>query len=152
MPADTPKLRKASQPRFGAGGWRLSLAGISTRRQATRRTAAQAYAAELVALADSRERGQLVAGKVNPSVRIVRDTGLVKLRALKALNLDLEPLRDRVGRPPGPRPLRKVGSRLSVGGCPSRAGEFVGLRRRPPRFHSRRRRGHPKRVRDPGLV
>src|SRR5918996_111470 len=85
-------------------GWDLDQAAV-----AMLRTAAEAYAAELVALADIRQRGQLVAGKVNPSVRVARDMGLVKLRALKALNLDLEPLRDRIGRPSGPRPLRAVG-------------------------------------------
>jgi hypothetical protein len=79
-------------------GWNLDAAAL-----ATLHTAASAYAAELEALADLRERGQLVGGKVNPSVRVARDMGLVKLRALRALNLDLEPLRDRIGRPPGPR-------------------------------------------------
>jgi len=51
----------------------------------------------------------LVGGEVNPSVRVARDMGLVKMRAIKNLNLDLEPLRDRVGRPPGARPVRAVG-------------------------------------------
>lgn len=75
---------------------------------ATLRTAAEAYGAELKALADIQARGQLVDGKVNPSMRVARDFALVKIRALKALNLDLEPLRDRMG---GPGGLRSVAQR-----------------------------------------
>ena len=41
--------------------------------------------------------------KPHPAAVIERDAGMSFLRARKALNLDLEPLRDRPGRPPGPR-------------------------------------------------
>jgi phage terminase small subunit len=39
--------------------------------------------------------------KPHPAVAIERDAKLTLLRNLKALNLDLEPLHDRPGRPPG---------------------------------------------------
>lgn len=39
--------------------------------------------------------------KVHPAVLIERDSRAAKLRALKLLNLDLEPLRDGPGRPAG---------------------------------------------------
>lgn len=42
--------------------------------------------------------GQL---KPNPACVIERDSRAAMLQALKQLNLDLEPLRDRMGRPPG---------------------------------------------------
>jgi hypothetical protein len=109
MPTDTPKPPKglpAEVRRWWLDivtGWNLDQAAL-----ATLYTAAEAYAAELKAIADIRQRGQLVDGKVNPSMRVARDMGLVKLRAIKALNLDLEPLRDRAGRPPGPRPVRSA--------------------------------------------
>jgi phage terminase small subunit len=37
----------------------------------------------------------------NPATTIERDSRAAMLSALKALNLDLEPLRDAAGRPPG---------------------------------------------------
>ena len=37
----------------------------------------------------------------NPATTIERDSRAAMLAALKALNLDLEPLRDAAGRPPG---------------------------------------------------
>jgi hypothetical protein len=45
--------------------------------------------------------------KPHPAAVIERDAGMSFLRAMKALNLDLEPLRDRPGRPPG---LRRGGA------------------------------------------
>lgn len=42
--------------------------------------------------------GQL---RPNPATTIERDTRAAMLAALKSLNLDLEPLRDAAGRPPG---------------------------------------------------
>ncbi len=42
--------------------------------------------------------GQL---RANPAVNIERDARAAMLAALKAMNLDLEPLRDRPGPPPG---------------------------------------------------
>jgi hypothetical protein len=39
--------------------------------------------------------------KVHPAILIERDLTATFLAGLKALNLDLEPLRDRAGRPPG---------------------------------------------------
>jgi hypothetical protein len=111
MPADPPRPPKGLPAEVRhwwaaiVAGWELEQAAL-----AMLRTAAEAYAGELQALADIRQRGQLVGGKVNPSVRVARDMALVKLRAIKALNLDLEPLRDKAGRPPGPRPmLRRAG-------------------------------------------
>ena len=41
--------------------------------------------------------------KPHPATVIERDAGMTFLRCMKALNLDLEPLHDRPGRPPGPR-------------------------------------------------
>ena len=39
--------------------------------------------------------------KVHPAVLVERDAKAGLLRALKALNLQIEPLQDAVGRPPG---------------------------------------------------
>jgi P27 family predicted phage terminase small subunit len=39
--------------------------------------------------------------KTNPAVRIEHDSHNRMIAALRSLNLDLEPLRDRTGRPPG---------------------------------------------------
>lgn len=44
--------------------------------------------------------GQL---RANPATTIERDSRAAMLASLKALNLDLEPLRDGIGRPPGSR-------------------------------------------------
>ncbi len=44
--------------------------------------------------------GQL---RPNPATTIERDSRAAMLAALKSLNLDLEPLRDAAGRPPGSR-------------------------------------------------
>lgn len=41
--------------------------------------------------------------KSNPACVVERDSRNQMMQALKALNLDLEPLRDSVGRPPGHR-------------------------------------------------
>jgi phage terminase small subunit len=41
--------------------------------------------------------------KAHPATAVERDGEATFLRALRALNLDLEPLRDRPGRPPGGR-------------------------------------------------
>lgn len=77
-------------------GWKLDPAAL-----VILTTAAEAYDMELTALRDIRDRGQLVKGKANPSIRIAKDAGLMKLRALRALNLDLEPLNNTSGRPAG---------------------------------------------------
>jgi len=45
--------------------------------------------------------GLTVKGRAHPATVIERDARLAMLRALRSLNLDLEPLRDRPGRPPG---------------------------------------------------
>lgn len=65
-------------------------------------TAAEAAETEARAIADLRQRGQIVGGKINPSARLAKDAAMVKLRAIRQLNLDLEPLQ-RPGRPSGPR-------------------------------------------------
>jgi phage terminase small subunit len=39
--------------------------------------------------------------KTHPAILVERDSKQTLLQSLKALNLDLEPLRDRPGRPPG---------------------------------------------------
>ncbi len=57
-----------------------------------------------------RRDGLLVPGtagtkKQHPAVTIERDSRAAMLSALKALNLDLEPLRDKGGRPPGSKLL-----------------------------------------------
>jgi P27 family predicted phage terminase small subunit len=50
--------------------------------------------------------------RAHPAVAIERDSRNAFQRALKQLNLDIEPLRDATGRPPGlPLPLRKKGGR-----------------------------------------
>ncbi len=53
-----------------------------------------------------REHGEVVTDrynqvKVNPACALEKDARNGFLQALKALNLDLEPIRDRVGRPAG---------------------------------------------------
>jgi P27 family predicted phage terminase small subunit len=58
---------------------------------------AQALIAEYGAVTKDRW-GQL---RPNPACTIERDSRAAMLAALKALNLDLEPLRDKPGRPPG---------------------------------------------------
>lgn len=44
------------------------------------------------------DRGQI---KAHPLLAVIRDSRAQFLMALKHLNLDIEPLRDRAGRPPG---------------------------------------------------
>lgn len=77
--------------------WELDQAAL-----AILNTAAEAAETEARAIADLRRRGQIVGGKVNPSVGIASTAALVKLKAIRALNLDLEPLQNRPGRPSGP--------------------------------------------------
>jgi hypothetical protein len=48
-----------------------------------------------------RREGLVVKGKAHPATVIERDARLAMLRALRQLNLDVEPLRDKAGRPPG---------------------------------------------------
>jgi len=48
-----------------------------------------------------KRHGLMVKSRANPAVMIERDSRLAMLRALRQLNLDLEPLRDGPGRPPG---------------------------------------------------
>lgn len=78
-------------------GWELDQAALEILR-----TAVEAAETEARAIADLRRRGQIVGGKTNPSVGIAKSASMVKLRAIRQLNLDLEPLRDRPGRPSGP--------------------------------------------------
>jgi hypothetical protein len=48
------------------------------------------------------KREGLVAGsKMNPAIIVERDSRLAMLKALRQLGLDVEPVRDRPGRPPG---------------------------------------------------
>ena len=75
-------------------------AGCYLRPRCRRSTAcaqAQALIAEHGAVTKDRW-GQL---RPNPACTIERDSRAAMLAALKALNLDLEPLRDKPGRPPG---------------------------------------------------
>lgn len=78
-----------------AEGWELDEAAL-----AILDTAAEAFETETRAIADLRRRGQIMNGKANPSVGIAKDAALVKLKAIRQLNLDLEPLQ-RHGRPSG---------------------------------------------------
>lgn len=48
-----------------------------------------------------RRDGLISKGRVHPGVGVERDARLAMLRALRQLNLDVEPLRDGPGRPPG---------------------------------------------------
>src|SRR5262245_2448137 len=50
-----------------------------------------------------KREGLTIKGRAHPATVIERDARLAMLRALRQLNLDLEPLRDRPGRPPGRR-------------------------------------------------
>ena len=54
--------------------------------------------------------GQL---RAHPMVTVERDARAAMLAALRALNLDLEPLRDRIGRPATPR-RRRTAATLSI--------------------------------------
>lgn len=47
--------------------------------------------------------GKIVNGREHPLLKVSRDADKQAANALKALNLDLEPLRDGPGRPPGAR-------------------------------------------------
>ena len=48
-----------------------------------------------------RRDGLIAKRRVHPAVAVERDARHAMLRALRQLNLDLEPLRDGPGRPPG---------------------------------------------------
>ena len=77
-------------------GWTLDPAAL-----AILVTAAEAYDMELAALRDIRKRGVIVGKWANPFIKIAREAAGMKLRALRALNLDLEPLHKSPGRPAG---------------------------------------------------
>jgi hypothetical protein len=75
--------------------------------QALLRTAAEAADRVASARRQIDEHGELLTIKggprVNPLCAVERDARAALIRALKELHLDLEPLRDRPGRPEGPR-------------------------------------------------
>jgi phage terminase small subunit len=50
-----------------------------------------------------RKQGIVTNGKAHPATVVERDARLAMLRAFRQLNLDVEPLRDRPGQPPGRR-------------------------------------------------
>jgi P27 family predicted phage terminase small subunit len=58
-------------------------------------------AQELLAAEGLVTRDKFGQAKPHPAAAICRDARAQMLAALKALNLDLEPLRDAIGRPPG---------------------------------------------------
>jgi hypothetical protein len=70
------------------------------------RTAAECRDLEVEALADARRDGLTItdrygAKRGHPMLTVARDARVGMLAALRMLNLDVEPLRDRVGRPGG---------------------------------------------------
>lgn len=48
-----------------------------------------------------KREGLTLKGRANPAITVERDARLAMLRAVRQLNLDLEPLRDGPGRPGG---------------------------------------------------
>jgi hypothetical protein len=48
-----------------------------------------------------RRKGLTVNGHAHPATVVERDSRLAMLKALRQLNLDVEPLREKPGRPPG---------------------------------------------------
>jgi hypothetical protein len=70
------------------------------------RTAAEASDRVASARAQIDEQGELLTirgiPRVNPLCAVERDARAALIRAIKELHLDLEPLRDRPGRPEGP--------------------------------------------------
>jgi len=48
-----------------------------------------------------KREGMTVKGRAHAATVIERDARLAMLKALRQLNLDIEPLRDKAGRPPG---------------------------------------------------
>jgi P27 family predicted phage terminase small subunit len=77
-----------------AAGLRILVSGLEAWDRACK--ARQAIDADGMTLSD--RWGQL---KINPLCAVERDARAQFMAAMKALNLDLEPLRDKPGRPPG---------------------------------------------------
>lgn len=70
------------------------------------RTAAECRDLEVDATAEARRDGLVITDKYgqkrpHPCLSVARDARAHMLAAMKSLNLDVEPLRDRVGRPGG---------------------------------------------------
>ena len=75
-------------------------------------TAAHAYARMEDARTRIAEEGPIIpdrAGcpRAHPMLQVERDARSGLIQSLKALHLDLEPVRDRIGRPGGPRPVSR---------------------------------------------
>lgn len=81
-------------------GWAFDHAG-----RTVLMTALEAFDRMRGAQACIRKQGLMVKGRTHPAVLVERDARLAMLRALRQLGLDLEPLRDRPGRPGGEGPV-----------------------------------------------
>ena len=77
-------------------GWALDDAACLIRQ-----TALEAFDRMRAAQAAIRRDGLTVNGRAHAATIVERDSRLAMLRALRSLNLDVEPLRDKPGRPPG---------------------------------------------------
>jgi hypothetical protein len=77
-------------------GWRLDDAALLILQ-----TALEAFDRMRGAQKVLKHDGLTVKGRTHPCATIERDARLAMLRALRSLNLDMEPLHDRVGRPAG---------------------------------------------------
>ena len=108
MTSPTPKAPKTLSPE-ARGWWRRLAAEYDVGDQAgllLLQTALEAFGRMRGAEQRIKADGLVLTGrdgqvKNHPLLTVERDTRSQMLMALKALNLDLEPLRDRPGRPPG---------------------------------------------------
>lgn len=78
------------------GGWQLDDAALLILS-----VALESFDRMRGAQGEIQKHGLMTKGRTNPLILVERDARLAMLKAIRQLGLDLEPLHDRPGRPPG---------------------------------------------------